>query len=346
MKYSASLPAAAVDALKGADAGSAPRTDAAQDSMAPTQQSGMVRREGGEEARDSSSTGQNMWGAVHGPEPSTGSQARAPDEQQHGNGSSDHYGLAWRARLTGSLDRLRALTAQPQPRQQQAGHAAPHASQHAEPPNTQPASSTLQALASTASRYLPIYVHFGSQHQLHALHEVVAQPPISSDAEAEEGADILAALQQEQEQEHDVDAAHGQYGSPAAEQHPDDDHTAASSSSISSSSPAGNGAAAATRRARLLSHHRMYAIRERAAEACAAAAALDGLPRHAQAATPVQLRDDVAPQLIVAAAMARLPPLPPRLDTAPDGLPSQQPGGFGSFCTALHNDLLGITIAT
>ena len=257
-----------------------------------------------------------------------------------------------RLRLINGLDRLRALTAQhaqrgeqeePQRQQQQRQQQQPASLQPGEEPHPEEHissnGSTLQALASTASRFLPIYVPFGGQHHLPAL-PGAARPPARADTEAEEGLDILAALQQQealerrqqderqeaqqQQQQQQEEAQEGQAPVLPPEGGPDQGQREAQGGEE------GAGGAAAARRsaAYLLSHHRMYAIRERAAAACAAAAKLGGAAAHRAGVRPaVQLSDDVAPRLSISTATARLAPVPPHMEPLDRASPNQDRGG-------------------
>ena len=242
-----------------------------------------------------------------------------------------------RLRLINGLDRLRALTAHHAQRgdqdgpQQQQGQQRTARWQPGEPSLEHNSSgSTLQVLASTASRFLPIYVPFGSQHHLPAL-PGAAQPPDRADTEAEEGLDILAALQQQQQEEQQQqDRQEAQQQQEEVQEGrasllPPEQGLDQGQREPQGGIEEGVGSAAAARRtAYLLSHHRMFAIRERAAAACAGAARLGGVAQRAGSRPGVQLSDEVVPPLSITAAAARLAPLPPHMEPNVDRAPPAQ----------------------
>lgn len=164
------------------------------------------------------------------------------------------------------------------------------------------------AFAGSAARYLPIYVHFGSQHHLHALPgeaPPLAPTPVQDSAE---DAETLATLRQQGAETSGAPGGAISDGAPEPAQR------------------GGYLGALAVQQYRsyvnVLTYHRMYAMRQRAAAHCAAA--LGPAWHSARPRAPAELCDGVAPPLDARAASARLPPARVHLP-APDQSAGQQP---------------------
>lgn len=154
-------------------------------------------------------------------------------------------------------------------------------------------------LSSTAARYLPIYVHIGSQHQLHAL---PGEPPLRPESlqDSAEDAETVVALAQQ-------DAVSG-----AASTSQDASGLLEQQQAPGNNWYSGLGVPAYRSYFNVLSYHRMFAIRQRAAALCAAAVGRDWPTPRREPARPAELCDNIAPRLEVAAASGRVPPSPPQ----------------------------------
>lgn len=157
-------------------------------------------------------------------------------------------------------------------------------------------------LSSTAARYLPIYVHIGSQHQLHAP---PGEPPLRPESlqDSAEDAETVVALAQQ-------DAASG-----AASASPDATGLLEQQQAPGRKGYNGLGVPAYRSYLNVLSYHRMFAIRQRAAALCAAAVGRDWLTSRRQPAGPAELCENIAPRLEAAAAGGRVPPSRPQPPT-------------------------------
>ena len=172
--------------------------------------------------------------------------------------------------------------------------------------------------ASTAARYLPIYMHIGSQHHLHAP---PGEPPLrpSSRQNSAEDAETLAALE-----EQDGRAGAASESAEAALQagSPEQQRASGDRSYLGLSVPAYRSYLS------MLTYHRMFAMRRRAAALCAAAVGREWLFAMREAARPAELCDDIAPVLDVAEASSRVPPSRPQFP-APGSSGGQQSSRYG-----------------
>lgn len=185
-------------------------------------------------------------------------------------------------------------------------------------------SSNLQVIASTAARYLPLFVHVGTQVLLQAPQ---GSKPATPQA-AQQSEDTTAALSQLSEA-----AAHGQDAQPqgrsVAQQSTADVLKGGSGRDTTAEAAPAESAAARRLFMDRLHYHRMYTLRERAAAICAAAEGAsrigDGIGS-GSSGDQVRLCDDIAPPLRVLHARAILPPLKPARQSAPsDGSRSVVP---------------------
>lgn len=154
-------------------------------------------------------------------------------------------------------------------------------------------------LTSTAARYLPIYVHIGSQHQLHVP---PGEPPLRLGLlqDSAEDAETVVVLAEQ-------DALSGAAPTPQ-------DATGAMEQQRAAGNMEYRGLGVPAYRSYLnvLSYHRMLAIRQRAAALCAAAVGRDTLMSRREPARPAELCEDIAPPLELAAASGSVPPSRPQ----------------------------------
>ena len=306
MRYAATLPAAAADAV------SQPQ-DTAQEGTSESQYKSIARP---------------SWRST------SATAAGSPSKSR------------WQASLSSSMDKLRALTSStPQskpaadpldvPSMQHDSAEAVQSEQHAgaqEQPAPQQHSQQGGASRSYvpswgATRYLPTFVPFGGQHHLYApaaasgaspLLSRAVRPPESSEAEDSEA---LAALESHE------DSSPRPRASAGAEEHQKAGSYPSSRGSkeqpeVQPASRPGTPPESASGRAQvdaqraadarkyslsLTIYHRMFTMRERAAAICSAVwSTNEGGPRAA-----VKLCQDLAPLMHVTAACAQLPILPP-----------------------------------
>ncbi|BDA42442.1 probable protein EDS1L at N-terminal half [Coccomyxa sp. Obi] len=306
MRSSVGLPAAAAEAMlseasepgdehenqRSLYEGDAPRESAESSSETVSERPGSS---GGQQWVESPQQERDIHASADGQTMSTSQQSLGSPAQ------------AWRARLRSSLERLRAVTADLGAREpsnsnsrampSSAAAAEQHATQqrflHPGDERAVPGISYMgraKLLSSTAARYLPIYVHIGSQHQLHAP---PGEPPLRPESlqNSAEDAETVVALA---EQDAVPGAALEQQRAPGNKGY------------------SGLGVPAYRSYLNVLTYHRMFAIRRRAAALCAAAVGRDWLTSRREPAHPAELCENIAPRLEVAAVSGRVPPSRPQ----------------------------------
>jgi hypothetical protein len=344
MRYSVSLPRAAAEALSAGNQPRAHTSTIREDTHDPGGQrlgdfENPISRQAGEQGAIDRDTDTLEFQSHGSPVQAAQQQQQQQPPLPEGSGSQAQ---PWRAKLSNGLERLRLLTtssrpvsrpATPEETGHHSGHPHPLAMQARAEASPRLASASLvstnlQFLTSTAARYVPVFVHIGTQHLLHAPPGALPLSPVAEQP-ARQGPGASAPLppvpshNTDSLGEHVLPRPPEGAGTNAVSEDGPFGHAAADGSQSGSghSLPAAPDSrtaaeAAAIRRVFLdrLTYHRMFTLRERAAAVCAALLEpilLGGGSGGMGCSVRVSVSDDVAPPLHVRSAAGLVSPLRP-----------------------------------